>query len=86
MRPLLKKYLRTSNVVKKSRKTTHEYYWKLKTALRNAYAKNYFATGFASLVRTVEKELSKLKELLSITDFNKLRTYLLQNTDNELTY
>ncbi|MBL1228285.1 site-specific integrase [Enterococcus sp. BWB1-3] len=66
-----------------SRKTTHEVLLKIKTALRDAYARGYLATDFASLVKTRGKELPKRNKSLSITDFKKLRTYLLQNTDNE---
>ncbi|EOL45055.1 tyrosine-type recombinase/integrase [Enterococcus caccae] len=66
-----------------SRKTTHEVLLKIKTALRDAYARGYLATDFASLVKTRGKELPKRNKSLSITDLKKLRTYLLQNTDNE---
>lgn len=66
-----------------SRKTTHEVLLKIKTALRDAYARGYLATDFASLVKTRGKKLPKRNKSLSITDLKKLRTYLLQNTDNE---
>ncbi|WP_228471782.1 site-specific integrase [Listeria welshimeri] len=66
-----------------SRKTTHEVLLKIKTALRDAYARGYLATDFASLVKTRGKELPKRNKSLSITDLKKLRTYLLQNPDNE---
>lgn len=66
-----------------SRKTTHEVLLKIKIALRDAYARSYLVTDFASLVKTRGKELPKRNKSLSITDFKKLRTYLLQNTDNE---
>ncbi|WP_413536702.1 tyrosine-type recombinase/integrase [Carnobacterium divergens] len=66
-----------------SRKTTHEVLLKIKTALRDAYARGYLPTDFASLVKTRGKELPKRNKSLSITDFKKLRTYLLQNTDDE---
>lgn len=66
-----------------SRKTTHEVLLKIKTALRDAYARGYLATDFASLVKTRGKELEKRNKALSITDLKKLRTYVIQHTDDE---
>lgn len=66
-----------------SRKTTHEVLLKIKTSLRDAYARGYLTNDFAGLVKTRGKELPKRNKALSITDFKKLRTYLLQHTDNE---
>lgn len=66
-----------------SRKTTHEVLLKIKTALRDAYARGYLATDFASLVKTRGKELEKRNKALSITDLKKLRSYVIQHTDNE---
>jgi integrase len=66
-----------------SRKTTHEVLLKIKTTLRDAYARGYLPTDFASLVKTRGKELPKRNRALSINEFKKLRTYLLQHTDDE---
>lgn len=66
-----------------SRKTTHEVLLKIKTALRDAYARGYLATDFASLVKTRGKVLEKRNRALSITELKKLRTYVIHHTDNE---
>lgn len=66
-----------------SRKTTHEVLLKIKTSLRDAYARGYLATDFAGLVKTRGKVLEKRNRALSITEFKKLRTYLIQHTENE---
>jgi integrase len=66
-----------------SRKTTHEVLLKIKIALRDAYARGFLSTDFANLVKTRGKELPKRNIALSITDFKKLRTYLLENAENE---
>lgn len=66
-----------------SRKTTHEVLLKIKTVLRDAYARGYLATDFASLVKTRGKVLEKRNRALSITELKKLRTYVIHHTDNE---
>lgn len=66
-----------------SRKTTHEVLLKIKTALRDAYARGYLATDFASLVKTRGKDLPKRNRALSITEFKALRKYLLEHTEDE---
>ncbi|OLQ23991.1 integrase [Listeria seeligeri] len=66
-----------------SRKTTHEVLLKIKTALRDAYARGYLATDFASLVKTRGKVLEKRNRALSITELKKLRTYVIHHTDNK---
>lgn len=66
-----------------SRKTTHEVLLKIKTALRDAYFRGYLANDFAGLVKTRGKELPKRNKALSITDFKKLRTYVLEHSDRE---
>ncbi len=66
-----------------SRKTTHEVLLKIKTALRDAYARGYLATDFAGLVKTRGKVLEKRNRALSITELRKLRTYVIHHTDNE---
>ena len=66
-----------------SRKTTHEVLLKIKTALRDAYARGYLATDFAGLVKTRGKVLEKRNRALSITELKKLRTYVIHHTDNE---
>lgn len=66
-----------------SRKTTHEVLLKIKTALRDAYARGYLATDFASLVKTRGKDLPKRNRALSITEFKALRKYLLEHAEDE---
>ncbi|EAC9603109.1 site-specific integrase [Listeria monocytogenes] len=66
-----------------SRKTTHEVLLKIKTALRDAYARGYLTNDFAGLVKTRGENAPKRNKALSITYFKKLRTYLMQYTDNE---
>lgn len=66
-----------------SRKTTHEVLLKIKTALRDAYFRGYLSNDFAGLVKTRGKELPKRNKALSITDFKKLRTHVLEHSDKE---
>lgn len=66
-----------------SRKTTHEFLLKIKTSLRYAYAKGYISNDFISLVKARGEETQKRNRALSITDFKKLRTYLLKHTEDE---
>ncbi|MEK5171844.1 phage integrase SAM-like domain-containing protein [Heyndrickxia sp. FSL W8-0496] len=66
-----------------SRKTTHEVLLKIKTSLRDAYARGYIANDFARLVKTRGENPPKRNKALSITDFKKLRNYLLQHSEDE---
>lgn len=66
-----------------SRKTTHELLLKIKTALRDAYSRGYIASDFAGLVKTRGVNPLKRNRALSITEFKKLRNYVLNNSDNE---
>ncbi len=66
-----------------SRKTTHEVLLKIKTALRDAYFREYLANDFSGLVKIRGKELPKRNKALSITDFKKLRTHVLEHSDRE---
>ena len=66
-----------------SRKTTTELLLKLRTSLRYAYGRNLLVSDFAGLVKTRGKELEKRNKALSISDFKKLRSYLLQNHNKE---
>ncbi|MGF3226752.1 tyrosine-type recombinase/integrase [Facklamia sp. P12932] len=66
-----------------SRKTTHEVLLKIKTSLRDAYARGYIPNDFAHLVKTRGVNPPKRNKALSITDFKKLRNYLLQHPKDE---
>src|SRR5699024_6678700 len=66
-----------------SRKTTHEVLLKIKTALRDAYARGYIANDFAPLVKTRGVNPPKRNKALSITDFKKLRNYILNHPEDE---
>lgn len=66
-----------------SRKTTHELLKKIRTALRDAYARGYLTNDFTSLLKIRGKELPKRNKPLSITDTKKLRNYLIENVDDE---
>lgn len=66
-----------------SRKTTTEVLLKIRTSLRYAYGRGLLTTDFASLVKPRGKELEKRNIALSITDFKKLRSYLLDNHDSD---
>lgn len=66
-----------------SRKTTHEVLLKVKSALRDAYCRGYLSNDFAGLLKTRGQELPKRNKALSITDFKKLRNYVLENSDKE---
>lgn len=66
-----------------SRKTTHELLLKIKTSLRDAYARGYIANDFAGLVKTRGVDPPKRNRALSITEFKRLRKYVLNNTNDE---
>ncbi|MDK9844323.1 site-specific integrase [Staphylococcus equorum] len=66
-----------------SRKTTTEVLLKIRTSLRYAYGRGLLSSDFAGLVKTRGKELDKRNKALSITDFKKLRLYLLHNPKND---
>jgi len=51
--------------------------------LRDAYARRYIANDFTSLVKTRGKTLPKRNRALSITEFRKLRKYLINNPEDE---
>ena len=66
-----------------SRKTTHEVLLKIKTAVRDAYARGYIANDFTSLVKTRGVNPPKRNKALSITNFRKLRNYVLNHPKDE---
>ncbi len=66
-----------------SRKTTHELLLKIKTALRDSYARGYIANDFAGLVKTRGVDPPKRNRALSITEFKRLRKFVLDHPDNE---
>lgn len=66
-----------------SRKTTHEVLLKIKTALRDAYSRGYIPNDFARLVKTRGTNPTKRNRALSITEFKKLRNYVLKYPENE---
>jgi len=66
-----------------SRKTTHEVLLKIKTAVRDAYARGYIANDFTSLVKTRGVNPPKRNKALSITNFRKLRNYVLNHLEDE---
>lgn len=66
-----------------SRKTTTEVLLKIRTSLRYAYGRGLLSSDFAGLVKTRGKELDKRNKALSITDFKRLRSYLLNNPKND---
>lgn len=66
-----------------SRKTVHEVLLKIKSALRDAYARGYIQNDFTSLLKTRGTNPPKRNRALSITEFKKLRNYLLENPDDE---
>lgn len=66
-----------------SKKTVVELLKKIRTCLRYAYAKGYIYNDFASLLKAHGKDLPKRNKTLSLSDFKKLKHYLLENNDNE---
>lgn len=66
-----------------SRKTTTEVLLKIRTALRYAYGRGLLSSDFAGLVKTRGKETENRNIALSITEFKKLRSYLLVNSKND---
>lgn len=66
-----------------ARKTTTEVLLKIRTSLRYAYGRSLLVSDFAGLVKTRGKEMPKRNKALSITEFKKLRSYLLENHDTD---
>lgn len=66
-----------------ARKTTTEVLLKIRTSLRYAYGRGLLTSDFAGLVKTRGKELPKRNKALSITEFKKLRSFLLENHDTD---
>lgn len=66
-----------------SKKNTHEVLLKIKTALRDAYARCYISNDFTCLVKTRGIDPPKRNRPLSITDFKNLRNYILQHSNDE---
>lgn len=66
-----------------SRKTTHEVLLKIKTSLRDAYARGYIANDFAPLVKTRGVNPPERNKALSITDLRKLRNHVLRHPEDE---
>jgi len=66
-----------------SRKTTHEVLSKIKTALRDAYARGYIANDFTRLIKTRGINPPKRNRALSISEFRKLRNYVLNHPKDE---
>lgn len=66
-----------------SRKTVHEVLLKIRTSLHYAYGRGLISTDFASLVKTRGLVPPKRNKALSITDFKKLRQFLLNNHDSD---
>jgi len=66
-----------------SRKTVHEVLLKIRTSLYYAYGRGLISTDFASLVKTRGLVPPKRNKALSITDFKKLRQFLLNNHNSD---
>lgn len=66
-----------------SRKTTHELLLKIKIALRDAYARGYIANDFTKLIKTRGTNPPKRNRALSISEFRKLRNYILNHPKDE---
>ncbi|USS38536.1 site-specific integrase [Latilactobacillus sakei] len=66
-----------------SRKTVHEVLLKIRTSLHYAYGRGLISTDFAGLVKTRGLVPPKRNKALSITDFKKLRQFLLKNHDSD---
>lgn len=66
-----------------SRKTTHELLLKIKTAIRDAYARGYISNDFTPLIKTRGVDPPKRNRALSITEFRKLRKHVLTHHSDE---
>ncbi|HEM3613570.1 TPA: site-specific integrase [Streptococcus suis] len=66
-----------------SRSSTSQFLVKLRTVLKDAYARGYIKSDFISLVKVKGKELPKRNRALSITEFRMLRSYLIDNCDHD---
>lgn len=56
---------------------------KIRTALRDAYARGYLTNDFTGLLKTRGENPPKRNKALSITDFKKLRKYVLGHPEDE---
>lgn len=66
-----------------SRKTVTEVLLKIRTSLHYAYGRGLINTDFANLVKTRGIDSPKRNKALSITDFKKLRKYLIVHHDTD---
>lgn len=66
-----------------SRKTTHEVILKIRTALRDAYARGYITNDFTRLLKDRGEVPPKRNKPLSITDLKKLRKYVIEHSNVE---
>lgn len=69
-----------------ARKTVHEVVLKIRSSLRDAWARGYLSNDFASLIKTRGKEAEKRNKILSITNFKKLREWLIEHADEKEFY
>ncbi|MCA9765314.1 MAG: site-specific integrase [Carnobacterium sp.] len=66
-----------------ARKTVHEVVLKIRSCVRDAYSRGLLSNDFSSLIKTRGKEAPKKNISLSITNMKKLRTYVLNNAEEE---
>jgi len=69
-----------------SRKTVHEVVLKIRSSLRDAWARGYLTNDFASLIKTRGKEAEKRNKTLSITNLKKLRSWLIEHAEEKELY
>ena len=67
----------------RSRKTVNTLLLKIKSSLRDAFARGYLTNDFAGLIKVRGFEPPKRNKALSITDFKTLRKYLIENSEKE---
>lgn len=66
-----------------SRKTVHEVVLKIRSSLRDAWARGYLSNDFASLIKTRGKEAKHRNKSLSITNYKKLRKWLIEHAEEK---
>lgn len=68
----------------RARKTTKEFLLKVKSCLRDAYARGLLANNFTSLLKIRGEEAPKRNKILSISDMKTLRKYVLNNPETNI--
>lgn len=67
-----------------SKNSTKLFVVKLRSVLKDAYARGYLKNNFTSLLKIRGEELPKRNRALSISEFRKLRSYLIKSNHDDI--